>query len=315
MARVGSIYDRLCTRYFAARNARPIVLVVALGASWGLRAALLKVAAMSALNHATVIATTTTGVAIGLLIVNIFRGKTVTFTRERMIFFANCALLGYVLPWFLLLFAAARIPATTLSLLLAMIPIATGCLAIIRSADRVSAARVGSIVTGTAAVAVLLTPELRAPNVGSIIGTTAALCATFVYGLYFNYASARWPEGLDSLQMASAEVLVAIPIMIPIYIFAGAELPAFGGLAGGGWAILLLITLFMLDTYLYFESLRLSGPVFTAAGNYVMVVTGIIWGVALLGEDFPRWMWLSLALVLMALVLLERDRRTMSRAH
>jgi drug/metabolite transporter (DMT)-like permease len=109
--------------------------------------------------------------------------------------------------------------------------------------------------------------------------------------------------------MACGEVVAAATIMLPIYFLSGAEVPTFADSAGGGWIITSLIGLFMLDTYLYFESLRLSGPIVTAAGNYVMILAGVTWGVMLLGETVPRRLWGSLILVLMALILLQSGPR------
>lgn len=286
----------------------PVVLLLFLGMSWGLRVALLKLAAQSGIPHAAVAATTTLGVALCLSGISIVRRRPFPVSLGRLPFFLLCALIGYVVPFFLQLYAAARVPASSLALIFSLLPIATLIIAFAARTDRPTWVGAVSTILGIAAVVILLAPEVRAADLNAGSGTVAALLVPFTFGIYYNFVASRWPEGLDSIQVATGEVLAAIPLMLPIYFWSGAVFPFSGTWNTGQWAVLVMIVFWTIDTYLYFEIVRLAGPVFTSQANYVMLLSGVIWGAVFFAERPTAIFWLSLALVVIALALLSWQR-------
>ena len=70
-----------------------------------------------------------------------------------------------------------------------------------------------------------------------------------------------------------------------------------------------MATIALVDIYIYFEIVRLRGPIFVSQANYFMVVSGVIWGMILLSERPGPWLWLSAALLTASLYLVsEREK-------
>lgn len=121
------------------------------------------------------------------------------------------------------------------------------------------------------------------------------------------------PANTGTKQIATGEVLAAIPLMLPIYLWSGAGFPFSGTWTAGQWAVLVMIVFWTIDTYLYFEIVRLAGSVFTSQANYVMLLSGVMWGAIFFAERPTAIFWLSLALVVIALALLSWQRLRSAR--
>ena len=53
-----------------------------------------------------------------------------------------------------------------------------------------------------------------------------------------------------------------------------------------------------------------AGPVFAAQVGYIVTLSGVVLGVAVLGEQNSTWVWLSLVVMMLGLALVQpRDRR------
>jgi len=103
-------------------------------------------------------------------------------------------------------------------------------------------------------------------------------------------------------------------IMLPVLFFSGGMSVFTGGWTSGHWAILAAIAFTTLTCWLYFEIIRLGGPVFVSQANFVTVFAGVIWGMTLLGERPSPWLWASLVLLIGSLAVLAGSRRKTQKA-
>ncbi len=283
----------------------PIVLLLILGISWGLRVSLLKILAQSGMPFVHVLFFTTIGVAALLVLIGVLLRRRLPINRRFLPFFLLCGVLGYIVPFLLQLVAAERVPAGTLALIFSTLPIFALFIALLTRSDAVSRAGYASIALGAAAVTVLLGPAAYDQGVGDVAGVLITLCVPITFGLYYNAISKYWPANLDSFQVATGEVIAAIILMLPLLLWQDANVlgqsPSFGATE---WALVLLILFWTMDTYLYFEIVRLRGPIFTSQGNYIMLFSGVMWGYLLFDERPTTTFWISLAMVTLALLLL-----------
>ena len=60
---------------------------------------------------------------------------------------------------------------------------------------------------------------------------------------------------------------------------------------------------------MFFEVLRLAGPVFMSFTGYIVTLTGIAWGVVLFGESHSPWVWGAAALIFAGLALVNLRRQ------
>jgi drug/metabolite transporter (DMT)-like permease len=266
----------------------------------------------SGLPYSGIMMAITGGVALMLLAVAFARGRPPVFRRHTGRFYLVCAMLGYLVPYSFALFATSRVDAAVLTLIGATSPIITLCLAALTRTERMTGRRLLSIVLGAASVAILIIPQASFASDTVLAGMLAGFGVPLSYSSYHVFVSRHWPVGFDSFQVASGEALVALLIMLPVLFFFGGISVFTGGWTSGHWAILAAIGFTTLTCWLYFEIIRLGGPVFVSQANFVTVFAGVIWGMTLLGERPGTWLWVSLLFLIGSLVVLAGSRRKAS---
>ena len=93
------------------------LLLVILGSTWGLHFSIIKIASESGLGAEGIAAFTTAGVLLCLALISAGRRKWPSPTKSGLIFFAVCALLGWVLPLLIELTVARHLSAGLLTLI------------------------------------------------------------------------------------------------------------------------------------------------------------------------------------------------------
>ena len=64
----------------------------------------------------------------------------------------------------------------------------------------------------------------------------------------------------------------------------------------------------LIDIYIYFELIRMKGPIYTSHANYIMVVSGVMWGMIIFAERPTSMMWFSAALLIVSLYLVGKAK-------
>ena len=166
----------------ATRNLTISVLI--LGLVWGLNFSLMKFAALSGIPFALLATMTIFGNLV------IFTGFCLLFTgrlrlaRTAVVFFLACGILGYLLPFFMELFAAPRIGASTLALLVALTPIMTLLIAGLSRTERITLGRTVGILLGFLAILPIVLRDPITLNTALDAGLLVGLGVPLVYAIY-----------------------------------------------------------------------------------------------------------------------------------
>lgn len=279
----------------------PVFLIFVLGAIWGLHFSVIKVASESGLAYEAIAATTTLGIAIVLFGIGIARNSLPALNVRAIRFYAICAVLGYVIPFFTELYIARYLAAGVLTLVVSTTPLFTVVIALLSRSEHVSPRRALGIILGAASAGVILLPAnaLSDPEMSPWVVT--AFVVPITYATYHNYVSRAWPAGSSTWQVACGEALAALVMLLPIYLWSGDFLSFRGPWSGGEWAILLMTCFGVIEVYLYFEIVRLAGAVFVSQASYVTIISGIFWGMVIFSERPDVWVWLSVGVLCAAL--------------
>lgn len=288
----------------------PLIYLTVLGAIWGMHFSFIKLAAESGLSYLGVAAATTTGVAIMMLLVALIRRRLPRFDITHLRFYLVCALLGYVAPFIIELNSAAHLPASVLALVVSSSPLFTVALAIAFRSDTISLRRMLGIIVGTMSAALILGPAALGLTDIPAFWVLVAFSVPLIYAADHNYISKFWPERSDSYQLGCGEALLAFAIFAPLYLWQGVLGDMDVAFGPGHIAIIVMIFFSIIEIFLYFEIVRLAGPIFVSQTNFVTVVTGVIWAMIIFGERPSKWLWLSAALLAVALYFVAAtDRR------
>ena len=284
---------------------RPLLLLLFLGSSWGLYFSMLKIAALSGISYVGIMTLTTVGVGVGMVAIAAWRRRAPEFKRQHCFFYLVCALSGYLLPMIVELLVIAHMPAGVLTLLVSIAPLATLLLAWLVKTDYINAARVGGMLVGAIAIFAVLLPDA---HLGEDVAWGWLLLAMLVplsYAVHHNFTARCWPAGSDSYQVACGEAIFATVLLLLFAAF-NWQWQDIQTWNQGHSAILFMATIALIDIYIYFELIRIKGPIYTSHANYFMVISGVIWGMVLFDERPSSWMWLSAALLIVSLYLVSR---------
>jgi drug/metabolite transporter (DMT)-like permease len=283
---------------------RPLVLLIFLGSSWGLYFSLLKIAVLSGITYVGILTLTTVGVGIGMTAIALLRGRKPEFKPRHNIFYLVCALSGYLLPMIAELLVIAHMPAGVLTLIVSIAPLATLLLAWLMKTDSISLPRVAGIVLGAFAVFAILLPDAHSNESVAWLWLLVAMVVPVSYAVHHNFTARFWPEGSDSYQVACGEAIFASLILIVFSLFnwQWQDLQFWNQ---GHNAILFMALISLVDIYIYFELIRLKGPIYTSHANYFMVVSGVLWGMVMFAERPSPLMWFSALLLIVSLYLIS----------
>jgi drug/metabolite transporter (DMT)-like permease len=281
------------------------LLLIFLGSSWGLYFSMLKIAVLSGISYTGILILATVGVAVGMSAIAMARRRKPEFKPSHHLFYLVCALTGYLIPMIVELFVIEHMPAGLLTLIVSIVPLATLLLAWVMKTDIINLPRVAGILVGAIAIFAILLPDAHFGAAVAWRWLLLALIVPVCYATHHNFTARCWPVGSDSYQVACGEALYAAGLLI---IFAGFnwQWQDVESWNRGHSAILFMALISLIDIYIYFELIRIKGPIYTSHANYIMVVSGVIWGMVIFAERPTSMMWFSAALLFVSLYLVSK---------
>lgn len=239
------------------------------------------------------------------------RRKWSKLSKGGMYFFFVCALLGWVLPLLIELTVAKHLSAGLLTLIVSTATLWTVCIAFLGKFARIEPRHIVGILLGLAAAVLLLAPGLTGISSTSVIWVLAAFSVPWCYAAYHNFVAAKWPDDHNSWQVATGEALAGTVMLLPLFVLSRENIANYLHWGEGTWPIPFMVLFGLVEIYLYFEIVRLAGPVTVSQANYVAVVAGVIWGMVIFGEPFMPVLWLAGLLLVTSLYLTREKRRVM----
>ncbi|MEM6589471.1 MAG: DMT family transporter [Pseudomonadota bacterium] len=280
-----------------------IFLLLVLGIGWGLHFSLIKIAAESGLPFTGITWFTTLGILIFMLSICVLRRRWPTVRPGALRFYVICALLGYVVAFFVELEVSQHIAAGELTLIVATTPVWTFLITRILRRKPVAVRQIAGLGLGLAAVAVLIVPELSLDIGSTTLWLALACLVPLTYATYHNVVEAAWPDGMDSWQVACGETIAAAILVTPLFVFFGNGLGVYLDPASGSWTIPVMAFMALWEIYLYFEVVRLSSAIVVSQANYVTIISGLVWGALIFGEAISGLVVICAAFTVAALFL------------
>ncbi len=259
----------------------------------------------------------TTVVAARLVIAAIVLGAALTFGAQRLPnsvvhwrFFVISAIVGNMLPFWLISWGQQYISSGLAGILMAVMPLSTLVLAhLFLEDERLTGFRLLGFMIGFSGIVVLVGPHvlLEIQGIGSmLLAELAVLGGALCYAANAIIARRRPPTA--PLEAASGVAIAGSLLMVPIAVAAdqpwqlsltapAAVAVAFLGVVATGIA-----------TVVYFKLISVAGPSFLSLINYLIPIWAVIVGMVALNEQ-PGWSaLLALALVLSGIGLSELKR-------
>lgn len=216
------------------------------------------------------------------------------------------ALTGNVLPFFVIGWAQMRVDSGLAAILIGTMPLITLALAAIFARDEpINPTRIAGFMLGFLGVLMLFGPRSLAGLESDLAAQLALIVGATLFAI--NMLLTRRLTGDITAAAAAVSVasaVIAVPLSLAI------DRP--WQLAPSSQSVMAIVTLGVfasaIATIVFFQLVRLAGATATAMVNYLIPGLGVLWGVLFLGER-PGWPELAaLALIVCALMLVNRGK-------
>lgn len=274
--------------------------IVGLGLFWGLSPTLYRLMSDAGIPITHVVVLSGLAVGLGLTILQLLRREPLGITRRSLGFGVGCGLL-MTIPWAFSLFLITKVPVTVYAVISSTAPLVAFALALAIGRERASLLRLAALSFGFVSSVVLIltrgTTDMGEINLWAIV----AFVNPLLYAFYNLFAASAWPKGLPALTAGVLESFASAALMLPAMLLL-APIVSLGDIHWGYWTVGIASLLWTIERIAFFMVIRESGPVDAMQAVYVSTPSSVVFGVLLFGERTDLWLWLSLGLLMLALM-------------
>lgn len=284
---------------------RLIAVLVGMGAGWGLCVPLGKLAVSQGYQPFGLVFWESTIVTLFLGAVSLLRGRRILPRPGAWRICFAVAFLGAIGPGWAYYTAAQHLPGGVLALLLSSVPMLAFPIALAMGNDSFGLLRLFGLICGMAGIVLLTGPDASLPDPAMAAFIPLALIAPLCYACEGNVV-ARWGTGgLDPIQVVTGASLLASLAMAPAAVLTGQWIDPLPPWGVPDLALLINALTHALVYAVYVWMVGRAGSVFAAQVSYLVTGFGMVWSMVLLAERYTGLIWLTLALMLTGIFLVQ----------
>ncbi len=220
--------------------------------------------------------------------------------------------LSVVIPNIIFYACIEHLDAGVLSISVSVIPLFTYLIAMGLRMDRFKIRRVLGLITGFCALLILILPENSLPDKRDIPWVLLALNCALCYALENIYIDRLALQNFGPIRLVCAVSFVSAIItfllslvMDQFFILQPTNLYLFISTLGLGF---ISATAYSIFIYL----IGRAGSVFSSQVGYLVTFFGVVWGIIILGESHSVFVWISLAMIMMGIFLVQPKQNSES---
>ena len=220
--------------------------------------------------------------------------------------------LSVVIPNIIFYACIEHLDAGVLSISVSVIPLFTYLIAMGLRMDRFKIRRVLGLITGFCALLILILPENSLPDKRDIPWVLLALNCALCYALENIYIDRLALQNFGPIRLVCAVSFVSAIItfllslvMDQFFMLQPTNLYLFISTLGLGF---ISATAYSIFIYL----IGRAGSVFSSQVGYLVTFFGVVWGIIILGESHSVFVWLSLAMIMLGIFLVQPKQTSQS---
>ena len=279
---------------------RHFLYFLALGLFWGLSPSFYRVMGEDYVPVTHIVAYSGLGVGVALAVVARTTTGRVDFSRQVLAYGFGCAALMNV-PFAAGLVFARHVPTTELALIMSTAPFFNYAVALLTGRENAAPRRLAAVAAGFTSSAILILSRQGTLSGEISWWTLAAFLSPVMYTAYNWFASRHWPKDADTMSVGASESIWSAVIVAPfLLVFAppwSGETPALLAY----WSVLAATLMWVIERIAFFTLIRDKGAVYTIQAVYVATPAAVIFAMVFFGGASDIWLWISLAVLMVAL--------------
>lgn len=312
--RLNMLPDQLNTSIPARGSWQQFILpwscLLFMGATWGLSFSLGKIAVEEGIGAFGVSTAQSLISGLILLLITLFRGKSLKDLKQYWQFILLIALLGAAVPSVIFYTAAPYVQAGVLAITVALIPMMTYSASIPLKIERFSFRRFSGLLFGVGSILLIALPENSLPDQRAVPWIMLACISSVCYAAENIILGFKSAIHIGPIRLSMGMNLLAGVILLPIAWGSGQlYIPQFP--LGKSEYVLLGLSVISVFAYTMFVySVAKFGAVFASQTGYIVTLGGVFWGMAIFGEQHSIWVWMALAAMILGLALVSPRQST-----
>ncbi len=295
----------------SATTARHFTWFMMLGLFWGVSPSVYKHLSVIGMPVSHTIFWTGFGVGVIMLLGSWWRAGVQLPSREVAIYGATCALLMNI-PFGVNLFLAGHVPPTELAIIITLSPFCNYVLALFTGAELATPRRLGAIVFGFLSTLVLILSREGMLSGQISWWLISSLSIPVLYMAYNAYAAKRSPPVADIWQLGAMESLFSALWVLPVMLLIDWPGQPQHPTLWQHWILPAVTLMWVVERLAYFILIREKGAVYTVQATYVSTPCAVVISALVFGGVTDVWLWVSLALLMVALWLNNTGRSTVT---
>ena len=292
-----------------ARRASPrtlaLMFLIAYGVIGGATFSVSKLAMMAGVHPFGYTLWQVGGAGLVVWLLSLWRGHSIPLNGPHIRFYAVCGVVGIALPSVVMFTTIVHLPAGILAIVMATIPIFTYALTLILRMEAFRWIRVAGIMTGFLGAMLILLPKASLPSPDMTFWAVLAFLVPLFYAIGSTYTGRHRPPQTRAPSLTVGMLAAATMVILPVALVRGdTYLPRFP-MGQAEFAIMAQIAISSVGYMLFFEIIRLAGPVFFSQVGYFVTIAGVSWGAWIFGESHTGWVWAAALLILVGLTLVN----------
>lgn len=297
-------------RHPARAGLTALAIVLVLGTFWGLALSVAKTASAAGVPPLGYAFWQGMGSGLVLLAIGAATGRRPPLDRATLRYGLFMGAVGMAVPNAVSFTVLTRVPAGAMAVVINMVPLIAYGLALAVRDEAFQPRRLAGVLIGLAGALLLVLPGAGLPDPAMAPWLLLGLLTPTLYAVSV-IGGARWrPAGVPSLALATGMLISAGAVLLPVVLATGTfYLPDPADLHVGDLALIGQIAITSTMFFLYFELLRLAGPIMASLVGYTVTLAGIVWGMLLFDERHGAALWAAVALIFAGLGLVQSGRR------
>ncbi len=248
-------------------------------------------------------------IIIGLIVLMRPGDKHTALSVSHTRYYLICGLTGIVIPNTSMYFAAAHLPAGILAIIVNTVPIMAYPMALLMKLEKFNKLRLSGIILALIGLMLIILPKSSLPSPTLVPWVLATLITPFSFAACSIYIARYRPAHSDSLSLSAGMLIFSSLMLIPMVIFTNSFYNFHIPLTMPDWVILLEIILSSIGYVLFFQLIKIAGPVYYSLVDTIVVITGVLWGYILFNERLNIWTSLAVVCIIIALLIVTQQQR------
>lgn len=233
---------------------------------------------------------------------------------SRMQYYLVCGLTGIVIPNTCMYFSASHLPAGVLAMIVNTVPIIAYPLALCAGLEKFNWQRMSGILLALFGLMLIILPKSSLPSPTLVPWALLTLLAPLSFAVCSIYIARHQPKNTDALVQSAGMLIFSSLLLIPMVFATNSFYLLHFPLTTPDAIIILEIILSSAGYILFFQLIKIAGPVYYSLVDTIVVLTGLFWGYIIFNEHLNQWTATAVFFILFALLLVTRQQKNATEA-